>query len=78
MLAALVLVPSAAAWTRLSAGPVQNTVDPAVLRTATGTELVAYDDPQGGTISLVRNGTAPRVLVSGGRVRVGLELLMVP
>jgi hypothetical protein len=78
VLAALVLVPSAAAWTRLSAGAVQNTVDPAVLRTAAGTELVAYDDPQGGTISLVRNNAAPRVLVSGDPIAGEAQLVQQP
>src|SRR5438045_760218 len=37
---ALVLVPSAAAWTRLSSGAVGNAVDPAVLRTSPGTDFV--------------------------------------
>jgi hypothetical protein len=75
---ALVLVPSAAAWTRLSAGAVGNTVDPAVLRTSAGTELVAYDDPVGGTISLVRNGTAPRTLVSGDPIAGEAQLVQQP
>jgi len=77
-LTALVLVPSAAAWTRLSTGGVQNTVDPAVLRTAVGTDLVAYDDPVAGTISLVRNGAAPRTLVSGDPIAGEAQLVQQP
>jgi len=77
-LSALVLVPSAAAWTRLISGAVGNAVDPAVLRTPAGTELVAYDDAVGGTISLVRNGTAPRVLVSDDPIAGEAQLVQQP
>jgi hypothetical protein len=77
-LAALALVPSASAWTRLSSGAVGNTVDPALLRTSAGTELAAYDDAIAGTISLVRNGTAPRTLVSGDPIAGQAQLVQQP
>jgi hypothetical protein len=47
-LAALILAPAAAAWTPISAAPLQNIDRAAVLRTQAGTELVAYDDNQSG------------------------------
>jgi hypothetical protein len=40
----LVFAPTAWAWTPISSGGVSNTMKPAVLRTSTGTELVAYSD----------------------------------
>ncbi len=78
VVAALALAPAAGAWTRLSAGPVGNTVDPGTLRTSAGTELVVYDDATGGTISLVRNGGAPRALVSGDPIAGEAQLVQQP
>jgi hypothetical protein len=64
ILAAFAAVPPAFAWTPFGGG-VQNTVVPSMLVTRAGTELVSFDSPVGGTISVARAGGAPRVLVSG-------------
>jgi len=64
ILAAFAAVPPAFAWTPFGGG-VQNTVVPSMLVTRAGTELVSFDSPVGGTISVARAGSAPRVLVSG-------------
>lgn len=63
--AALVLVPSALAWTTLG-GPVLPQTLPSLLVTQSGTELASWDSPAaGGTISVSRNGGAPKTVVSG-------------
>lgn len=46
--AALVLAPSALAWTPISTTPLGNIDRPSVLRTSAGTELVAWDDEHSG------------------------------
>jgi hypothetical protein len=64
LFAALVSAPTASAWTTL-AGGLQNTVVPSMLVTQAGTELVSFDSPVGGTISVSRNRGAPKVVVTG-------------
>ena len=76
--AALVAIPAAGAWTTISTGTLQNIVDPSALRTRSGTELVVYDNSTAGTISLVRNGGPPRVLVSGDPIAGEAQLLQQP
>ena len=66
-LAALAAVPAALAWTTLTGG-VQNTVVPSMLVTQQGSELVSWDSPVGGTISIARNHGPAKVLVSGDPV----------
>lgn len=48
ILVALWLAPSAFAWTPISTPPLQNIDEPTALRTAAGTELVAFDDDNSG------------------------------
>ncbi len=64
LLAALAAVPAALAWTTLTGG-VQNTVVASMLVTQQGSELVSWDSPVGGTISIARNHGPAKVLVSG-------------
>src|SRR5579884_2988106 len=58
----LVLVPSASAagWQPVATG-LTNIVQPALLRTAAGTELVAWNTPNG-SLRLLRNGTSETLL----------------
>jgi hypothetical protein len=65
--AALVLAPSAAAWTPVP-GTVQNIVVPSMIVTQAGTELVSFESPTGGTISVSRNRGAPQAVVSNDPV----------
>jgi hypothetical protein len=63
--AALVLVPSAFAWTTLGGAVLPQAV-PSLIMTQSGTELASWDSPAaGGTIAVSRNGGAPKTLVSG-------------
>ena len=61
--AGLVAVPAAGAWTTLSGG-VQPGVIPAVLVTQAGTELISFESPTGGTISVSRNRAVPKTIVA--------------
>jgi hypothetical protein len=63
LLAGLTEAPAAAAWTTLSGG-VQNGVIPAMLVAQTGTELVSFESPTAGTISVSRNRGAPQAVVT--------------
>src|SRR5712691_1001811 len=56
----LFLVPSAGAWTKFATGVV-NIVQPATLRTSSGTELVIWNDTNGSLFEL-RNGTQTTLL----------------
>jgi hypothetical protein len=55
LLAALAAAPGGLAWTPLATG-VQNTVVPAAIVTQAGSELLSWDSPTLGTISVSRNG----------------------
>jgi hypothetical protein len=74
----LALAPAADAWTTVSSGALSNTVDPSALRTRSGAELVVYASPGTGTISLVRNGSSARVLVSGDPIAGNARLVQQP
>ena len=63
-IAALVLAPAAGAWTTLGSG-VLNTEVPGLLVTQSGTLLESFASNTGGTISVVRNGGAPKTVVTG-------------
>jgi len=67
VLALAVAAPASGAggWRTISRGTLSNIADPGVLRTRAGSELVAYGNGNAGTIELVRNGAAAKVLVSG-------------
>lgn len=76
-LAALALVPSAAAWTPVG-GSVGNTTVPALLVTQIRAILISYDSPLAGTISISRNGGAARTLVTGDAAANRTQLVQQP
>ncbi len=76
-LAALAFTPSAAAWTPVGSG-VQNTVVPSIVVTQAGTVLASYESPLAGTISVVRQGAPPQVLVTGDPAANRTQLVQQP
>ena len=77
VIATLALAPAASAWTTLTGG-VGNTTVPAVIVTQAGTELVSWDAPVGGTISISRNDAPGKTLVSGDPVAGRTQLVQQP
>ena len=77
LLAGLATVPVALAWTTLTGG-VQNTVVPSLLVTQQGSELVSWDSPVGGTISVTRNHGPAKVLVTGDPAANRTQLVQQP
>jgi hypothetical protein len=77
ILAALAVVPAALAWTTLTSG-VQNTVVASMLVTQQGSELVSWDSPVGGTISIARNHGPAKVLVTGDPAANRTQLVQQP
>jgi hypothetical protein len=75
-LAALVLAPASGAWTTLGTGVGVTTI-PSLVVTPAGTLLASFDTPNG-TIQLVRNGGAPKVLVTGDPIAGRTQLLQEP
>jgi hypothetical protein len=63
VLTALAFAPGAAAWTTLATG-VQKSVVPSMIVTQAGTELVSFDTPTAGTISVSRNRALAKVVVT--------------
>ena len=76
-LAALAVIPPALAWTTLTSG-VQNTVVASMLVTQQGSELVSWDSPVGGTISITRNHGPAKVLVTGDPAANRTQLVQQP
>ena len=64
LLTGLAAAPGALAWTTLTTG-VQNTVVPSMLVTQVGSELVSWDSPVAGTVSVSRNHGPARIVVTG-------------
>jgi len=65
VLLVLVAAPAAGAWTKLTGDTLQNIVDPSVVVLGdTGTELIAYDEPQAGNLKVIR-GNNTVTLASG-------------
>ena len=65
VLLALVAVPAAGAWTKLTGDTLQNIVDPSVVvLPGTGTELIAYREPVAGNLKVIR-GSNTVTLASG-------------
>ena len=64
VLLALAAAPAAGAWTKLTGDTLQNIVDPSVVVTDLGTELIAYDEPQAGNLKVIGNGST-QTLASG-------------
>ncbi len=77
MLAALALAPAASAWTTLATG-VQNIVVPSMIVTEAGTELVSWESPVAGTISISRNRASAKTLVSGDPIAGRTQLVQQP
>jgi len=77
LFAALAVIPAALAWTTLTSG-VQNTVVASMLVTQQGSELVSWDSPVGGTISITRNHGPAKVLVTGDPAANRTQLVQQP
>jgi hypothetical protein len=75
--AALAFAPAASAWTTLTGG-VGNSVVPSVIVTQAGSELVSWDAPVGGTISVSRNNAPGKTVVSGDPVAGRTQLVQQP
>ena len=78
VVAALVLAPAAGAWTTVP-GSVSKIVIPSMLVTQAGTELVSFESPSAGTISVLRGaGSAPRVVVANAPIVGRTQLVQQP
>jgi hypothetical protein len=76
--ATLAVVPSAfAGWRTLATG-VSNTVVPSMLVTRAGTELVSFEQPVAGTISVARAGGAAHTVVTGDPIAGQTQLVQLP
>jgi hypothetical protein len=64
VLLALVAAPGAGAWTKLTGDTLQNIVDPSVVVTSIGTELIVYREPAAGNVKVIR-GNNTTTLASG-------------
>ncbi|HEY1565264.1 MAG TPA: sialidase family protein [Gaiellaceae bacterium] len=69
--------PAFAAWHTLATG-VSNIVVPSMLVTRAGTELVSFESPVAGTISVARAGGAPRMIVTGDPIAGQTQLVQLP
>jgi hypothetical protein len=77
VLAALMFAPSASAWTTLASG-VQNAVVPSAIVTQAGTELVSWETPVVGTISVSRAYAPGKTLVTGDPIPGRTQLIQQP
>lgn len=77
VIAALVLAPAAAAWTTLT-GDVGVTVVPGVIVTQAGSELVSWEAPIAGTISVSRDNAPAKTLVTGDPIPGRTQLVQQP
>jgi hypothetical protein len=73
----LLAAPSAFAWHTLATG-VSNTVVPSMIVTRAGTELVSFESPVAGTISVARAGGAPHAIVTGDPIAGQTQLVQLP
>lgn len=73
----LIAAPSAFAWTTLATG-VSNIVVPSMIVTSAGTELVSFESPVAGTISVARAGGAPHMIVTGDPIAGQTQLVQLP
>jgi hypothetical protein len=69
--------PAASGWRTLASG-VNNTVIPSMLVTSAGTELVSFESPAAGTISVARAGGAPQAVVTGDPIAGQTQLVQLP
>jgi hypothetical protein len=77
VVAALVLVPAAAAWTPLP-GSVVNIVEPSMLMTSSGTTLVSFESPNANTIWVARNHGTPKAVVTNDLAAGQTQLVQQP
>jgi hypothetical protein len=77
LLMGLTAAPAASAWTTLSGG-IRKIVIPATLVTQAGTELVSFESPVAGTISVSRSRGALKVVVAGDPIAGRTQLLQQP
>src|SRR5690348_18227097 len=75
--AMLLAAPSAFAWHTLATG-VSNIVVPSMIVTRAGTELVSFESPVAGTISVARAGGAPHTIVTGDPIAGQTQLVPLP
>lgn len=74
----LVAAPTAfAAWRTLATG-VENIVVPSMIVTHAGTELVSFESPAAGTISVARAGGAAHTIVTGDPIAGQTQLVQLP
>jgi hypothetical protein len=74
----LAVVPSAfAGWRTLATG-VSNIVVPSMIVTRAGTELVSFEQPVAGTISVARAGGAAHTIVTGDPIAGQTQLVQLP
>jgi hypothetical protein len=74
----LIAAPAApASWHTLATG-VNNTVVSSTLVTRAGTELVSFESPPAGTISVARAGGAPHAVVTGDPIVGQTQLVQLP
>ena len=66
-----------AAWRPLASG-VSNIVVPSMLVTKAGTELVSFESPTAGTISVARAGGTPHAVVTGDPIAGQTQLVQLP
>ncbi|MDX6442718.1 MAG: hypothetical protein QOE43_2447, partial [Gaiellaceae bacterium] len=64
VIAALAFAPGASAWATLASG-VGNSTVPSIIVTQAGSQLVSWDSPVGGTISVSRNNGTAKGVVAG-------------
>jgi hypothetical protein len=69
--------PAASSWHTLATG-VDNTVIPSMLVTKAGTELVSFESPIAGTISVSRDGGTPHAVVTGDPIAGQTQLVQLP
>jgi hypothetical protein len=69
--------PAFAGWRTLATG-VDNGVIPSMLVTNAGTELVSFESPIAGTISVARAGGAPHAVVTGDPIAGQTQLVQLP
>ena len=77
VVAALALAPSASAWTTFASG-VQNAVVPSAIVTLAGTELVSWETPIVGTISVSRANGPAKTVVTGDPIPGRTQLIQQP
>jgi len=77
LIAVLAFAPAASAWTTLTGG-VGNTVVPSIILTQAGSQLVSWEAPVGGTISVSRNNASGKTIVSGDPVPGRTQLVQQP